>query len=210
MSDKPQDLVAEVPVGEAPFSVVFRFRSSAKLVQFVRGIEKTLQDLEREGPEAGPVEGSPSEFARPKATATPFNSEIPKPPADFTPDSENVRFAVAKKFVELVKRSAHNGKTPTLLNILVRWIQMGGRAQQSELAAAAGLERNVSFRGAASVLQRHMNAAGGPKSTYAREMLKFQSAWYQRTDEIDGSAILTMEPEFFLYLHHRLYTERPN
>lgn len=141
--------------------------------------------------------------ARLKATAPPFNPEIPKPPADFTPDRENARFAVAKKFVELVKQSAQNGKTPTLVNILVRWVQLGGVARQSDLATAAGLQRNVSFRGAASVLQRHMNSAGGPKSTYDREMLKFQTAWYQRTDEIDGSAILTMEPEFFLYLHHR-------
>ena len=210
MPDEPQDLVAGVPVGEAPFSVVFKFGSSAKLFQFMRGIEKTLQDLEAKEPEAGRVEDSRGEFARLKAIAPPFNSEIPKPPADFIPDRENARFAVAEKFVGLVKKSSQNGKTPTLVNILVRWVQLGGVARQSDLATAAGLQRNVSFRGAASVLQRHMNSAGGPRSTYDREMLKFETAWYQRTDEIDGSATLTMEPEFFLYLHHRLYAELSN
>ena len=97
------------------------------------------------------------------------------------------------------------------MNILIRWIQLGGVARQSDLAAAAGLQNKLSFRGAASVLQRHMNSAGGPKSTYYTEMLKFETAWYHRTTPTDGSAVLTIEPEFFLYLHHRLhYTGLPD
>jgi hypothetical protein len=205
MSNEPQ--IAEVPIrAVSEFSLTFAFRSSAKLIKFVQGIEKSLLDLETEAPEVAPVEES-SAGSKAAAPPIPFNSNIPEPPADFTPDKENVRYAVAKEFVKRVKNSAHNGKTPTLLNILIRWIQLGGAAKQSDLAAAAGLEKNTSFRGAASVLQRHMNAAGGPPSTYYLEMLKFPTAWYHRTDPTDGSAVLTLEPDFFLYLHHRLHLQ---